>query len=403
MPSNVANIIRHVMQKILNPKWIFLIGVVIIGTGILVVSLHKSKGNALSPSSGPEGTAITITYPKLASAPAQATVTFYDAGAHGFYAVNNGAATYIAYDPATGLSYSAPAAADITSNSKNSVYTATVPSGICGLIVQSSQDQAAPSKMLAVTLVGPDGKPVPGTKSANFSLKCDKYTLSVKIKAVPDPVLPDGVDQSTVTATLTVKGPAQFVNGVRVNPSAPKIVLVTPLGLTPVHFDNSMGVIVPNPANVKTDLAGNAVVTVSSADAGIDKVQAIAQGIGDAIANVHFKPKITGVVQTFVVPNSPTNYQISTIPANPKDLTFDWKIIPPSGGGCGSLTGPASGLAESKNGYYHGPSDGNSNGCDEKIEMATQIEVTVTDKDGQSDTKTFPARAFEGKGLVNLP
>lgn len=403
MPTNVANIITHTVQKILHPKWILLIGVVIIGTGILAVAIHKSKGNALSPSSGPEGTVVTLTYPKLASAPAQATVTFYDAGEHGFYAVNNGAATYIAYDPTAGLSYSAPAVATPSSSSKKSVYTATVPSGICGLIVQSSQEQAAPPKVLAVTLVGPDGKTVPGTKPANFSLKCDKYTLSVKIKAVPDPVLPDGADQSTVTATLTVKGPAQFVNGVRVSPSAPKIVLVTPLGLTPVHFDNSMGVIVPNPANVKTDLAGNAVVTVSSADAGIDKVQAIAQGIGDAIVNVHFKPKITGVVETFVVPDSPTNYQISTIPTNPKDLTFDWAIIPPAGGGCGSLTGPASGFAESKNGYYHGPAEGRPNGCDVKIEMATQIQVTVTDKDGQSDTKTFSARAFEGMGLVKLP
>ena len=44
-----------------------------------------------------------------------------------------------------------------------------------------------------------------------------------------------------------------------------------------------------------------------------------------------------------------------------------------------------------------------SNGCPEAWEHASQIQVTVTDKDGGSDTKTFSARDFEGQGFVNLP
>lgn len=395
-------IVKHFMDKLLHPKWIYLIGVVIIGTGIAAVLILTKKASALSPSTGPEGTEITFTYPKLASPPSPVTAKFYDAGEHGFYAVNNGAATYVAYDPSKGLSYTAPAV-EVASDSKHSKYTTTVPSGICGLIIQSSQDQNPPPKVIEVSLQGPDGQTLKGAKPASFKLKCDKYTLSVKITAVPSTVLPDGADQSTVTAILSVKGPAQFINGVRVKPSDPKITIVTPLGLTMVHFNNSLGTIVPNPANVKTDLAGRAVVTVSSADAGIDKVQAIAQGIGDAIVNVHFKPKITHVLENFVQPDSPTNYQISTIPGNPKDLTFDWELIRPVGPACGNLTGPAQGLGEFKNGYYHGPSDGFPNGCSQAYETAMQIRVTVTDKDGQSNSKTFPARAFEGRGLTALP
>lgn len=202
---------------------------------------------------------------------------------------------------------------------------------------------------------------------------------------------------------MSVTGPAQFINGTRIKPGQPKIILTTPLGLVMVHFNNSLGVIAPSPANVKTDRAGDAMVTVSSMDAGIDKVQAQATGIGDAIINVHFPPTITGVAENFVQPNSPTNYQMTTVPANPKDLTFDWALIRPAGPACGNLTGPASGMGLSKNGFFHGPTKDFPDGCDEKYEMATQIRVTVTDKDGQSDAQTFSARAFEGQGVVKLP
>src|SRR5205085_1387040 len=143
-----------------------------------------------------------------------------------------------------------------------------------------------------------------------------------------------------------------------------------------------LGTIVPNPANVKTDLAGDAVVTVSSMDAGIDKVQAQASGIGDAIVNVHFPPKIVGVTENFVQPVSPTNYQITTIPANPKDLTIDWVFIPAPGNTCGHMTGPLNGLGLSKNGFFHGPEKSYPDGCPEKWEHASEIKVTVTDKDG---------------------
>ena len=170
-----------------------------------------------------------------------------------------------------------------------------------------------------------------------------------------------------------------------------------------VHFNTSLGVLAPSPANVKTDLSGNASVTVTSADAGIAKVMAQASGVGDAQVNVHFMPKITAVKEDFVEPVSPTNYQIKTIPANPKDLTIDWKFLPAPGLTCGSLTGPASGLALVKNGFFHGPTDAFPNGCPEDWEHASQIQVTVTDKDGDSDTKTFSARNFEGQGFVNLP
>lgn len=385
-------------------KYVF--GLVVIVIAVLVAlplfSNKNSNGFSVSPASGPEGTQITVSYPKPQSAPPSGTtVKFFDAGEHGWVAVNNGAATYVTYDTKKGLGYTAPASVATAPDANHVSYTATIPSGICGLIIQSAQAPAAPPKSIAVSVVGPDGKELAGT--GYFNVICDKYTLKVTIKSSKDPVLPDGADQATVTATLTVTGPAQFINGKRLKPSDPKITLTSPLGLVMVHFNNSLGTIAPNPANVKTDLNGDAFVTVSSADAGIDKVQAIASGIGDAIVNVHFPPKITGVAENFVQPNSPTNYQMATIPANPKDLTFDWELIRPAGAACGNLTGPASGLGESTNGFFHGPTDAFQDGCDQKYEFATNVKVTVTDRDNQSESKTFSARAFEGRGVVKLP
>ncbi len=382
----------------------------LIGIGALVVVLavagafaywriQKSKTASLMPSSGPEGTEVTLTYPKaIPFYPQQATMVFYDAGEHGFYAVNNGTASYVAYDPTRGLSYSAQATA-VANDQKHASYTAAVPQGICGLIIQSSQQPNPPAKVLQVSLNGPDGKAIPGMKPAKFKLKCDKYTLSIKVKTSKDPVLPDGQDSATVSATLTVKGPAHFINGKRVGPNDPKITIVSPLAFVMTHFDTNLGTLVPNPSNVKTDIAGTATVTITSSDAGIAKVRAVAEGIGDASVNVHFPPKIMAVTENFVQPNSPTTYQLVTIPANPKDLNFTWSMAPNS---CGYFTGAASGMGESKNAFYHGPTTSVPDGCPEAYEMGVQVTVTATDKDNQSDTKTFSARGLEGQGPVNL-
>lgn len=398
------NIRKH-MKLHLSGKHKKLIGIgallIVLGGGAAFVywRIQKSKTASLVPSSGPEGTEVTLAYPKaIGFYPQQATMKFYDASEHGFYAVNNGAASYVAYDPTKGLSYSAQATA-VATDQKRASYMAAVPQGICGLIIQSSQQPNPPAKVLQVSLVGPDGKEIPGMKPAKFKLKCDKYTLSIKVKTSKDPVLPDGQDQATISATLTVKGPAQFINGKRVGPTDPKIMIVSPLAFVMTHFDTNLGVLVPSPSNVKTDVSGTATVTLSSPDAGIATVRAIAQGIGDASVKVHFPPKIMGVSENFVQPNSPTNYQLVTTPANAKDLNFAWSMAPNS---CGYFTGAASGMGESKNGFYHGPTPGNSDGCAQAYEMGVQVTVTVTDKDNQSDTRTFSARGLEGQGLVNF-
>ncbi len=379
------------------------VGLVVIILLVTTITFVFRKGNSsfdISPSSGPEGPEITLTYPKApATLPGPFTVSFHDGGEHGWQAVMKGAGSYVTYDTTKGLTYKATAAAN---GSDGKSYKATVPDGICGLIIQSAQAPAAAPKVLDVSLNGPDGKPLPGTNPAKFALICDKYTLKASIKAVPVKVLPDGVSASTVTANFSVTGPAQFINGKKIAKGSQPIILTTPLGLMMVNFHTNLGTLAPSPSNVKTDLNGDAVVTITSADAGIAKVQAVASGVGDAIANVNFEPKITGVKEDFVQPNSPTNYQIFTIPANGKDLTFDWALIPPPGLPCGNLTGPASGMGLNKNGFFHGPTGTFPDGCPNAYEMATQVRVTVTDKDGQSDTKIFSARAFEGQGAVGL-
>ena len=103
----------------------------------------------------------------------------------------------------------------------------------------------------------------------------------------------------------------------------------------------------------------------------------------------------------FVQPVSPTNYELKTIPGNAAKLDFDWlfAFAPPP---CGNLTGPIKGKGLTKNGYFHGPHNGFPDGCPEDNEKASKVTVTVTDKDGQTDTKTFGARAFEGQGFVKL-
>lgn len=256
-------------------------------------------------------------------------------------------------------------------------------------------------KVVSVALVGDDGNVIPGTEGS-FSVTCDVFTLSIKTVASQDPVLPDGKDSSVVTATLTVRGPAQFINGQRIAPGQQKPVIETPLGRLPVEFTTDLGALAPNPSKVTTDLSGQASVTITSADAGIASVRAIALSVGDAKQQVHFPPVITAVKMDFVPPTSPTNYQLKTIPQNPKDLTIDWKFIPAAGLTCGHMTGALSGKGLAANGFYHGPQDGYPEGCPEAWEHASTIQVTATDKDGQTATKTFGARSSEGQGFVNL-
>lgn len=387
-----------------NIAWTAVVLFLVVG-GIVVGMKNRKSGtftkmpSSASQSGTPEGGQVSLPVPGNFTAPTgPVTATFYDAGAHGWHAVQSGGGNYMQYDGATGLRYTAAATRDASGK-----YTATVPDDICGDVILPQGALPPTPKVIEVTLTGAGGQPIAGVSPVKFDLKCDIYTLKATIKANPDKLLADGIAASAVTANFSVTGPAKFINGQRIPRSRPPIIQTTPLGLMEVHFNTSLGVLAPNPANVKTDLSGNASVTVTSADAGIAKVMAQASGVGDAQVNVHFMPKITAVKQDFVQPVSPTNYEISTIPANPKDLTIDWKFLPAPGVVCGKLTGPASGLGLSKNGFFHGPQGSYPDGCPEDWEFTSQIQVTVTDKDGGSDSKTFSARSFEGKGFVNLP
>lgn len=376
--------------------------------GGIVVGMKKKPGNqqqaannqqAAAQTGTPEGGTVSVPVSGNATAPAGAvTATFFDAGPHGWHAVQQGGGSFMQYDGTTGIKYTSTA----TKNASGG-YDVVVPTDICGDIILPQGASMPASKKIQVTLTGPNGQPIPGVAPYTFDLKCDVYRLKATIKSSKDPVLPDGADNSTVTANFSVTGPAKFINAQRIPYGQNHPILTTPLGLMEVHFNTSLGVLAPSPSNVKTDLNGDAAVTISSSDAGIAKVMAQASGVGDAEINVHFPPKITGVQEDFVEPMSPTNYIISTIPANPKDLTIDWVFLPAPGNVCGHLTGAASGLGLNKNGFFHGPQDGYSDGCPVPWEMASQMKVTVTDKDKQSETKTFGARTFEGQGMVKLP
>ncbi len=378
--------------------------------GGLVVGLNYKKSappasngttaSAVLPtqSGTPEDAQLALSIPSDAKIKEPIMATLYDAGPHGWHAVQSGGGSYMQYDGTTGLKYKVTATGDGSSG-----YAITIPDDMCGDIILPQGATPPAPKVIQITLTDASGKAIPGASPTKFDLKCDIYTLQATIKANPDKVLADGIAASSVTANFSVTGPAKFVNSKRIPRTQTPIIQTTPLGLMEVHFTTSLGVLTPNPANVKTNLNGDATVSVSSADAGIAKVIAQASGVGDAQVNVHFMPKITAVKQDFIPPTSPTNYEIKTIPVNPKDLTVDWKFLPAAGNNCGHMTGPASGLALTKNGFYHGPSDGFPDGCPEDWEHASQIQVTVTDKDGDSDTQTFSARDYEGQGFVKLP
>ena len=375
------------------------VGGIVIG---MKYKINKPSINTMvsaSQNGTPEGGQVSFPIPSNFISPTgPVTATFYDGGAHGWHAVQSGGGSYIQYDGTTGLKYTGVATKDTSGN-----YTATVPDDICGDVILPQGATLPVPKVIQLTLNSANGQPIAGLSPIKFNLKCDIYRLKATINANPDKLLADGIAASTVTANFSVTGPAKFVNGKKIPRSQTPIILTTPLGLMEVNFNTSLGVLAPSPANVKTNLNGDASVTVTSADAGIAKVMVQASGVGDAQINVHFIPKITAVKEDFVEPVSPTNYEIETIPTNPKDLTIDWKFLPAPGNNCGHMTGPLSGLGLTKNGFFHGPADGYPNGCPEDWEHASQIQVTVTDKDGDSDTKTFSARDLEGQGFVKLP
>ena len=372
----------------------------VVGGIIVGFNSNKLSKSPASVSSGteqsgiPEGGQVSIAVGNT-QVTEPVTATFYDAGPHGWHAVKQGGGVFIQYDGTTGLKYTSTAQKDASGN-----YVATVPDDICGDVILPQGATLPASKVVEVTLTDKDGKSV--SAPTKMDLKCDVYTLKATITANPDKLLADGKDTSTVIANFSVTGPAKYINGTRIPHGSAPIIQTTPLGLMEVHFNTSLGVLAPNPANVKTDLNGDARVTVTSTDAGIAKVMAQASGVGDAQVNVHFMPKIVSVKEDFVPPTSPTNYEIKTIPTNPKDVTIDWKFIAAPGVNCGKMTGPASGLGLVKNGFFHGPQKGYENGCPEDWEHASKIQVTMTDKDGGTDSQTFSARDLEGQGFVKF-
>ncbi len=389
---------KHLWQKLLYPAaTIVVIGIV----AYVVATSGKGKPVDTAPlpsAQAPQGGSVTISVPKDTVLPKNISATFFDAGEHGFIAIKSGGGVYMTYDPTTDLSYKATARVETTPSDQR--VTVDVPDGVCGYIVKSDLEPNPKPKIVTLSLIGSDGKPIPGTETP-VAIKCDTYTLSVKTRSTKDPVLPDGADQSKITATLSVTGPAQYVNGQKVKPGSQKITVTTPLGLIYVNFTTDLGVLAPSPSKLKTDLAGEASVTITSVDAGIASVRAAALSVGDAKEQIHFKPKIVAVKMDFVEPNSPTNYELKTIPANPADLDLAWRFVY-AGPPCGKLTGILQAKGITKNSFYHGPAKGFPDGCPVPNEQASRVVVVVTDKDGQSDTKTFGARAYEGQGFVNL-
>ena len=175
--------------------WIVGVAVVVIGAAAYFGVRHTPP--ASSGPSGAEGSVLDVSVPAGTSVKGPVTATFYDAGPHGWHPVSGGAAIYMAYDSTTGLSYNAP----VEQIGEGASYVVTVPTDMCGYIIQSNLEAPAGPKVLKVTLKDADGKIIEGASPSTYNLTCDKYTLKVTIKSSKDPVLPDGADQSVVTAT----------------------------------------------------------------------------------------------------------------------------------------------------------------------------------------------------------
>src|ERR1043166_6627383 len=257
---------QHLWKKLLYPA----VAIIAVGAIAYVVSVGWHTGASAPKAEGSEGATVSVPLPQGTSPRAPLTASFVDPGEHGFVSVKSGGGIYMTYDPKTNLEYKSTASVDA-----GGVHV-TIPDGICGYIVKSNLEPNPPPKYVNVTVKDADGNIVPGMEKVSVAVKCDTYTLAVKINTSKDPVLPDGADQATVTANLSVTGPAQYVNGQKVKPGAPKVTLTTPLGLIDVEFTTDLGTLnPPSPAKVRTDLSGNASVTITSTDAGIASVRAI--------------------------------------------------------------------------------------------------------------------------------
>lgn len=268
----------------------------------------SSPGVSVTPRSGREGTTVTIKYPSAVKGFPQAEqVLIEDPGVHGYYFAHD-AGIYITYDGRRDSKYTVPATAVAGSTAKNA-YRFTIPEGVCGVILQSTQAtvtkvpagaiQGSPTvvgqnvtkyptksssggKRLEVSIVGQKGKP------ATFSLTCDKYTVTVKVSGAPTDVTPlPGA--STVSATVTAKGAVQAVVGAKVKtpPDTPNAII--PIGRITVMFTTDFGTMAPaSPAKVVTGADGTGIVTISSGDPGTATAVAVAQGLGDGRATIEF-------------------------------------------------------------------------------------------------------------------
>jgi hypothetical protein len=289
----------------------------VLGVAILAAQpATAASGVSVSPKSGPEGTTVTIIYPKaLVAYPSQQQALIYDPGVHGWY-IGHKAGIYVAYDPHVGSKYFVRATA--VPLGKKNAYKATIPPGVCGIIITSTQGAvsrvaagAVQGSPLAVgqrytkyplnsptTIKPPSGKTVEislngesGTP-AKFSLKCDKYTFSIKAKPKKKEV--DVPGPGFVITTLKVKGPAQVVVGAKLTkPTKP--LLQAPVAFEDVRFEilNNFGALAPGPTpTVATDVNGEALVTVTAPQPGASIVRALAFGFGDARTTVTFKAKV---------------------------------------------------------------------------------------------------------------
>jgi hypothetical protein len=165
------------------------VGGIVVGMKRVPKKPQKNSNTSAAQSGTPEGGQVTIPAPSTGAMPTGAvTATFYDAGAHGWHAVQSGGGNYMQYDGTTGLKYTATATKDASGS-----YSATVPDDICGDVILPQGAPAPAPKVIEVTLTGSDGKPLPGTTPTKFDLKCDVYTLAATIKANPDKLLADGI------------------------------------------------------------------------------------------------------------------------------------------------------------------------------------------------------------------